>query len=71
MVAGARRGQRVIWFTGAVLLGIVLAKMFLVDLSRSATVARIVSFIGVGVLMLVIGRFSPVPPAVRAAEVRS
>ena len=28
-----------------------------------ATVARIVSFIGVGVLMLIIGRFSPVPPA--------
>lgn len=68
MVAGARRAQRVVWFTGAVLLGVVLAKMFLLDLSRTATVARIVSFIGVGVLMLVIGRFSPVPPAVRAAE---
>jgi uncharacterized membrane protein len=67
MVAGTRRGQRVVWFAGAALLGVVLAKMFLIDLSRSATVARIVSFIGVGVLMLVIGRFSPVPPNREAA----
>lgn len=69
MVVGARRAQRIVWFTGAALLGVVLAKMFLVDLSRTATVARIVSFIGVGVLMLVIGRYSPVPPARRVAEV--
>lgn len=68
MVAGARRGLRIVWLAGAALLAVVLAKMFLVDLSRTATVARIVSFIGVGVLMLVIGRFSPVPPARRPAE---
>jgi uncharacterized membrane protein len=42
--------------------------MFLVDLSRSGTVARIVSFIAVGVLMLIIGRFSPVPPAENSAN---
>jgi uncharacterized membrane protein len=64
MVYGTRHAQRAAWFTGAWLLGITLAKMFLVDLSRSGTAARIVSFIGVGVLMLLIGRFSPVPPAV-------
>jgi hypothetical protein len=66
MVAGTRKGWRFVWFAGAALLGVVLAKMFLVDLSRTGTIARIVSFIGVGVLMLIIGRFSPVPPA--AAE---
>jgi uncharacterized membrane protein len=68
MVVGAHRGQRIVWFVGAWLLGIALAKMFLVDLSRSGTVARIVSFIGVGVLMLIIGRFSPVPPAQERRE---
>ena len=65
MVAGTRLGRRYVWFAGAALLGIVLVKMFLVDLSRNGTIARIVSFIGVGVLMLIIGRFSPVPPATR------
>lgn len=63
MVVGARQRSRTTWFAGAVLLGVVLLKMFLVDLSRTGTIARIVSFIGVGVLMLIIGRFSPVPPA--------
>jgi uncharacterized membrane protein len=64
MVVGTQRTRRTIWFAGASLLGVVLVKMFLVDLSSTGTIARIVSFIGVGVLMLIIGRFSPVPPAV-------
>lgn len=63
MVIGARLRERPVWFASAVLLGVVLLKMFLIDLSRTGTVARIVSFIGVGILMLIIGRFSPVPPA--------
>ncbi len=69
MVFATQRGQRVIWFAGAALLGVVLVKMFLVDLSQVRSVARIVSFIGVGVLMLVIGRYSPLPPAVKAEGV--
>jgi uncharacterized membrane protein len=32
-----------------------------IDLSASGTVARIVSFIGVGALMLVIGYVAPLP----------
>jgi uncharacterized membrane protein len=67
MVIGARWRERLVWFTAAALLGVVLLKMFLVDLSRTGTVARIVSFIGVGILMLIIGRFSPVPPAKQEA----
>jgi uncharacterized membrane protein len=31
-------------------------------LSRTGTLPRIVSFLGVGALMLVIGFFSPLPP---------
>ena len=45
------------------LLGIVIAKLFLVDLSRVGTIERIISFVGVGLLTLVIGYFSPLPPA--------
>jgi uncharacterized membrane protein len=50
---------------GALLLSIVLAKLFFNDLGNTGTVARIVSFIGVGVLLLVIGYVAPVPPKVR------
>jgi len=62
MIFAARRGLRVLWFVGAVLLAAVVAKLFLVDLSRSDTMERIISFIVVGVLMLAIGYFSPLPP---------
>jgi len=63
MLAATRSGNRVVWLVGAVLLGVVIAKLFLVDLSRSGSVERIVSFVGVGLLMLVVGYFSPLPPA--------
>ena len=38
------------------------AKLFLVDLSTVGSIERIVSFIGVGLLMLVVGYYSPLPP---------
>lgn len=63
MVVATRRALRPVWLTGAGLMGVVVAKLFLVDLSGIGTVERIVSFIGVGLLMLVVGYFSPVPPA--------
>ena len=53
------------WLTGAALLVVVVLKLFLVDLSSIGTVERIVSFVGVGLLMLVLGYFSPLPPAAR------
>ena len=56
---------RAAWLAGGALLLVVVAKLFVVDLSNVGTIARIVSFIGVGVLMLVVGYFSPVPPKVR------
>jgi uncharacterized membrane protein len=57
----ARRAVRMPWVAGAVLLAAVVAKLLLVDLSGTGTVMRIVSFIGVGVLMLVIGYVAPLP----------
>jgi uncharacterized membrane protein len=62
MAVAARRGLRPVWFAGAALLALVLAKLFLVDLAGAGTVARIISFLVVGGLMLVIGYFSPLPP---------
>jgi uncharacterized membrane protein len=57
----ARRTLRLPWMIGAALLGAVVLKLLAVDLSGSGTVTRIVSFIGVGVLMLVIGYVAPLP----------
>lgn len=59
---GSRRSSRPSWIVGAVLLGLAIVKLFLVDLSNLDTVARIVSFVSVGVLMLVIGYLAPLPP---------
>jgi uncharacterized membrane protein len=62
MVVANRRGYRIAWVGGAVLLGLVVAKLFAVDLAQVNGVERIVSFIGVGALLLVIGYVAPVPP---------
>jgi uncharacterized membrane protein len=62
MVIATRRAWRAVWIAGAGLMGVVVVKLFLVDLSGIGTVERIVSFIVVGLLMLVIGYLSPVPP---------
>ena len=53
--------SRAAWMVGAGLLAAVVLKLLIVDLSGSGTVTRIVSFIGVGVLMLVIGYVAPLP----------
>lgn len=58
----SRRIQvRELWIAGAVLLGAVLLKLFTKDLTGTGTLARIVSFMVVGGLMLLIGYLSPIP----------
>ncbi|MCP4389440.1 MAG: DUF2339 domain-containing protein, partial [Gammaproteobacteria bacterium] len=42
-------------------VGVVLVKMFFVDLGASGTVERIVSFLVVGSLLVATGYFSPIP----------
>lgn len=64
MVFSTRRGIRPAWAAGAGLLAAIVIKLFLVDLSNTGTVARIVSFVGAGVLLLIVGYMSPVPPRV-------
>jgi uncharacterized membrane protein len=68
MLLAARRQQRMMWLVGASLLGVVVVKLFLVDLSRIGSIERIVSFVGVGVLMLIVGYYSPMPPAAKALQ---
>lgn len=57
----AKRLSKPLWMVGAALLGVVVLKLFLVDLRNVGGVARIVSFMGVGGLMLLIGYLAPLP----------
>ncbi|MEK7918144.1 DUF2339 domain-containing protein [Burkholderia contaminans] len=63
-----RRGLRPLWFVGAALLALTVVKLFLFDLSHVSGIERIVSFIGIGVLLLLIGYFSPLPPKAAAQQ---
>jgi uncharacterized membrane protein len=68
MVLGTRRGQRELWLIGAALIAVVVAKLLFVELGNRGGLERIVSFIGVGVLLLVVGYFAPLPPRKAEAE---
>jgi uncharacterized membrane protein len=63
MVMATRRGLRPLWMLGAALLAVVVAKLFLVDFGALSGLPRVVAFLGVGILLLVIGFVSPLPPA--------
>ena len=64
----ARRTLRRTWASGAVLLAVVVCKLFVVDLAGGGSMARIVSFVGAGLLMLLIGYIAPYPKAAGAAN---
>jgi uncharacterized membrane protein len=68
MLVATRAGLRALWMTGVALLVAVVAKLFIVDLSSVGTIERIVSFVGVGLLMLILGYFSPLPPSAQKSR---
>jgi len=63
MVVASSRRLRILWMLGAALLAVVVAKLFLVDLGSLSGLPRVIAFLGVGVLLLIIGFVSPLPPA--------
>ncbi|MFO1316908.1 MAG: DUF2339 domain-containing protein [Burkholderiales bacterium] len=68
MLVATRRAIRPLWMVGAVLLAVVVIKLFAVDLSALSGLPRVVAFLGVGVLLLLIGYLAPLPPATRAGN---
>jgi len=62
MILSARRGWRQLWIVGAGMMAAVVLKLFAIDLEGTGTIARIASFISVGLLMLLAGYLSPLPP---------
>ena len=62
-IIASRYGQRTLWFMGIGLLGVVVLKLVIVDLSQTEAIWRVISFLGAGSLILVIGYLAPLPPA--------
>lgn len=62
MLLAHKKSLRTLWVIGAALMALVVAKIFLLDLSQTGTVERIASFIGAGIMLLVMGYFAPLPP---------
>ncbi|MGB2784772.1 DUF2339 domain-containing protein [Psychrobacter sp.] len=62
-IVASRYWQRTLWFMGIGLLGIVVIKLVLVDLSQTEAIWRVISFLGAGSLILLIGYLAPLPPA--------
>jgi uncharacterized membrane protein len=65
MVMGHRKARRGLWMLGAALLGLTVLKLIAIDMSNTGGVARVVAFIGVGVLILIVGFFAPLPPSTK------
>ena len=63
MLFAHKKLRRMLWMVGAALMGLVVLKLFFFDLAQQGSVARIASFIGAGVLLLIMGYFAPLPPA--------
>ena len=67
-VLGSRRGQRPLWLAGAMLMGVVLLKLVVVDRHNLGNGLGIASFIAFGLLCTVVGYFAPAPPRAQATE---
>ena len=61
-VSGSRRGQWGLWLAGAILMGVVLAKLLLIDRGNLGDLLGIGAFIAYGLLCTLVGWLAPAPP---------
>ena len=64
-IYGSRRQLWNVWLAGAILMGVVLAKLVLIDRQYVGNLAGILSFMAVGALLVLVGRIAPTPPRTR------
>lgn len=62
MLLGKQRGSRAVWIGGGVLMGVVIVKLILIDRQHLQDLTAIVGVLVVGVLLVGVGYFAPVPP---------
>ncbi len=68
MILGNKKGWRLLWLAGMSLMLLDIAKLFFIDLTRMETVWRIVAFMGVGLLLILVGGYAPLPTAHKTTE---
>jgi uncharacterized membrane protein len=61
-IIGSRRGDRRLWMGGALLMGVVLLKLVVLDRHYMGNMPGIVSFMVVGLLLVGVGYIAPSPP---------
>ena len=57
----AQKNLRALWMVGGALMAAVVLKLFTFDIHGGGSLERIISFIGVALLMLIIGYIAPLP----------
>ncbi|PAT37662.1 DUF2339 domain-containing protein [Vandammella animalimorsus] len=66
-VQGSRRRSRPLWTLGLLVMGAVLLKLVLLDRQHLGNLWGIASFMGYGLLCVVVGYLAPAPPRERAS----
>ena len=61
MSVATKKQIRPMWVLGASILFIVTLKLVLLDLSNIGTLMRVLSFLGAGLIMLIIAYIAPMP----------
>jgi uncharacterized membrane protein len=67
-VYGSRRERWTIWLGGAVLMGVVLLKLVMIDRAYLGNIAGIAAVLTVGLLLVAVGYLAPSPPRRGAAD---
>lgn len=62
VIRGHRQASRQLWWMGAALFGVVVAKMFFIEMKNTNDLARIISFLAVAIICVIAGYFAPLPP---------
>ena len=68
MSLASRKQIRSVWILGASILFIVTLKLVLFDLSHIGTLTRVISFLGAGLVMLIIAYIAPIPESEQAIK---
>ncbi|MEP6485267.1 MAG: DUF2339 domain-containing protein, partial [Rudaea sp.] len=65
MLLGKQRGSRAVWIGGGTLMGVVILKLIAIDRQHLHDLTAIVGVLVVGILLVGVGYFAPVPPKLK------